>query len=253
MKKAVKEQGIRGSKARCLELTSRDPNEVASILNRLVFPFAEVDPMHDIWMPKGFSHQKEAMLDKDTCAQFLSVDIRRKLRDWWLIYPAKTPTWDLVSTCLIDGKRGLIAVEAKAHDDEAKVEGKGEDEDASLHSQANHSRIGSAIAEANVGLNSIIPGWSLSRDNHYQLCNRFAWTWKIATFGVPMVLVYLGFLNASEMVDVGHPFDSILSWEKYLRDYTKSIVPVSAWGKKLQTSEAPMFAVITSLELEWAS
>lgn len=251
MKKVVREQKIRGSKARCLELTSMAPDYVAAIMKEVASPFAEIDPEHDIWMPKGFFDSKEAKLDK--CALFLPADIRRTLTEWWLEFPrgANTPNWDIVSTCMIAGKPGLIAVEAKANDGETKVEGKSEG--ASLHSKANHKRIGSAIAEANAGLNSIIPGWSLSRDTHYQLCNRFAWTWKIASLGVPVVLVYLGFLNASEMADVGQPFDSSLSWEKHIRDHSKSIVPESAWGKRLQTGATPMFAVIASLELECAS
>ena len=30
--------------------------------------------------------------------------------------------------------------------------------------------------------------WGLSRDDHYQLSNRFAWCWKLATLGIPVVL-----------------------------------------------------------------
>lgn len=35
------------------------------------------------------------------------------------------------------------------------------------------------------------------------MSNRFAWAWKLATMEVPVVLVYLGFLNATEMGDQG--------------------------------------------------
>ena len=41
--------------------------------------------------------------------------------------------------------------------------------------------------------------------NHYSLCNRVAWAWKLAQLGVPVVWVYLGFLNATEMLDQGQP------------------------------------------------
>jgi hypothetical protein len=44
-------------------------------------------------------------------------------------------------------------------------------------------------------------GWTLSRDSHYQLTNRFAWAWKLASMGVPVVLGYLGFQGAAEMKD----------------------------------------------------
>jgi hypothetical protein len=69
----------------------------------------------------------------------------------------------------------------------------------------NHDKIGSAIRQANTNLNLISPGWNLSGDLHYQLSNRFAWSWKLASLGIPVVLVYLGFLNANDMSDQGHP------------------------------------------------
>ena len=108
MKKVVREQKIRGSKARCLELTSMAPDYVAAIMKEVASPFAEIDPEHDIWMPKGFFDSKEAKLDK--CALFLPADIRRTLTEWWLEFPrgANTPNWDIVSTCMM-GKRKLKA------------------------------------------------------------------------------------------------------------------------------------------------
>ena len=60
--------------------------------------------------------------------------------------------------------------------------------------------------EADHALNGVLPGWSLSRDSHYQLANRFAWAWKLADMGLPTILIYLGFLNAAEMKDQGHHF-----------------------------------------------
>ncbi len=66
-------------------------------------------------------------------------------------------------------------------------------------SKRNHAQIGRAISEASLGLKDTMDGWNLSRDSHYQLANRFAWAWKLASMGVPVVLVYLGFLGAAEM------------------------------------------------------
>jgi crotonobetainyl-CoA:carnitine CoA-transferase CaiB-like acyl-CoA transferase len=45
-----------------------------------------------------------------------------------------------------------------------------------------------------------LPGWSLSVDSHYQICNRFAWAWKIASLGVPVVLIAAIF--ATETADI---------------------------------------------------
>jgi hypothetical protein len=41
--------------------------------------------------------------------------------------------------------------------------------------------------------------WALSRDWCYQMSNRFAWAWKLAEFGKPVILIYRGFLAYDEM------------------------------------------------------
>ena len=65
--------------------------------------------------------------------------------------------------------------------------------------------------------NAALPGWHLSRDTHYQLTNRFAWAWTIAMLGVPVVLIYLGFLQANDMRDEGAPFVSAADWDRLKR------------------------------------
>ena len=63
------------------------------------------------------------------------------------------------------------------------------------------------MKEANAGLRKLPTGqWALSTRHHYQLSNRFAWSWKLAMLGVPVVLLYLGFLNAQDMQDDGDLF-----------------------------------------------
>ena len=83
----------------------------------------------------------------------------------------------------------------------------------------------------------------------YQLCNRFAWSWKIASLGVPVVLIYLGFLNAREMLDQGEPFINHAAWKARLRSHAKSIVPEEAWGKRFQINGVPAWFLIKSMEL----
>jgi hypothetical protein len=160
---------------------------------------------------------------------------------------ANTPNWDLASTCKVNGEPGLILIEAKAHDGEAKETGKGPG------NAENDLRIESAIREANEGLNAITAGWKLSCQSHYQLCNRFGWAWKLSTLGVPTILVYLGFLRATEMSDQGRPFHSHQEWNRAIREHASSVVPPPAWGRCLQTPDAPMWALIRSLDLQWVS
>jgi hypothetical protein len=66
---------------------------------------------------------------------------------------------------------------------------------------------------------------AISRDSHYQMSNRFAWSWKLAEYGIPVVLVYLGFLNASEMVDRGDPFANQDSWESLVMAHSSPLFP----------------------------
>ena len=161
-----------------------------------------------------------------------------------------------MATCKIEGKEGLILVEAKAHMNELDIGGK-EPAESKLESnpkpksegwRKNHERIGAAIEEANNGLKSLSSGWELSREKCYQLSNRFAWSWKLASLGIPVILVYLGFLNADEMPK---PFPSADAWSKAVREYSSGIVPDSAWGSKLIVDKTPIYPIIRSLDSEW--
>jgi len=67
----------------------------------------------------------------------------------------------------------------------------------------------------------------------YQLCNRVAWAWNLADLGVPVVLVYLSFLNAAEMLDQGQPFSTAQMWEDCLRHHAQGLVRETAWGGRL--------------------
>jgi hypothetical protein len=175
------------------------------------------------------------------------------LREWWLAVPrgANKPNWDIASTCTIDGKKGLLLVEAKAHSMELiNAEAAKSEPDNSDHSKMNYDHIDEAIKQANKGLNNISKGWALSRDTHYQLCNRIAWSWKLASLGIPTILIYLGFLNAAEMQSKqSQPFDDANTWEKSILNHAKGIVPNDAWDKRLEIAGTPVWFLIRSLEL----
>ena len=170
----------------------------------------------DHWRPAGkpirikdewdVKPSAEARIDRDD--GFVAVTVRQELVEWWLEIAGPTswtPQWDFASTCNIEGRKGLILVEAKAHLNELSTDGKRKPR--SVNGWKNHERIGSAIAQANVGLQLAAGGsWALSRDKCYQLSNRFGWSWKLASLGVPVVLIYLGFLRAEEMAPYSAPF-----------------------------------------------
>ena len=104
----------------------------------------------------------EARLDRD--GDFVLPELQHQLRDWWLASNgrANTPNWDLASTCHIDGKEGLLLVEAKAHAAELSPGGKTPPASNSAKRKANHERIGKAIQQANAGLRGATGGsWHL--------------------------------------------------------------------------------------------
>lgn len=238
----------RGSKPRCHLLTHGDDAEVAARLTALVAQWGHVRPGH-VWLPRGFEDTTEAKLGETP--GLLSDEHREEVLGWWLEVrrKANTPNWDIASTCDIQGQTGLILVEAKAHLKE--LSGAGKPKPRTTSGWKNHERIGKAIREANKALTGILSGWELSRDSHYQLCNRFAWSWKVASLGVPVILVYLGFLNAEEMADQGKPFHSTNEWGDAIRGHAHGIVPDWAWNTRLEINSTSMCALIRAVDLRW--
>ena len=62
--------------------------------------------------------------------------------------------------------------------------------------------------------------------------------------GVPVVLLYLGFLNADEMAPDGAPFSTEDDWACALKDHARGIVDDSCWGNRLDVSGTPFWPLI---------
>lgn len=233
----------RGSRARCILLTDGNDALVAERLTRLAAPFAVIDPDRHGWMPRGASHPAEARLGE--AAGLLSAAHRQLLTSWWLAVRkrANTPNWDIAAAATIEGREGLVLVEAKAHHRELKRDGLG------ARNASNRTQIRAAIHEADGRLNQISSGWALSCDSHYQLANRFAWSWKLASLGIPVVLMYLGFLNAAEMQDRGEPFATAADWEGAVRSHASAVVPEDAWERRLEVEGTRFIPIIRATEL----
>ena len=239
----------RGSRARCVLLTAGTRAEVAARLTAMVAPHAIVNQDH-IWTPNGFANPAEGKLG--VTQGFLSDQQREDISNWWLTirHPAaNTPNWDIISQATIDDREGLILIEAKAHDKELIKEegGKALDATASQDSCSNHTGIGACIDGASREL-SLSTGlvWNLSRDAHYQMANRFAWAWKVTTMGLPVVLVYLGFLKAEEMKDRGTPFTDHEQWKQLVETQSQTLFPNAVWGKTWDTKRAKLIPLILS-------
>lgn len=209
----------------------------AAELTRLLEPTGALVSESDQWMPRGNSDDAEARLQRNG-ADLLpdSVDWT-ELRRWWLAHNgrANTPNWDLAASCSIRGTRGLVLVEGKAHVEELSDEPKPERDGASWRSRENHQRIGEAIAEASRELSVLVPGVNISRDSHYQLANRVAFSWKLASMGLETVLLYLGFTGDSE---VGVGFRDAQHWEAVFRAHVAGVLPAELLEREVDCGPA---------------
>ena len=246
----------RGSRPRCVLLAEGGPQEVAARLTRLVnIPHVLVSPS-DRWMPFGKPVQRNGEWDATPSREvvlsktnsLVPLSIQHQLRNWWLKTPkmANAPNWDFASTCKINDKAGLLLIEAKAHTNEMSTEGKSHP--TTRNGELNHERIGWAIEQAAAALH-LRTGkrWDISRDHHYQLSNRFAWSWKLVTLGIPVVLVYLGFLNAQDMADKGPLFHCEGDWARVLKEHSRGVVDDSVWNKWIDVAGVPLVTVIRGI------
>jgi hypothetical protein len=239
---------LSGSRLRCLMSGCGSDAQVAERLTRLIaepgVSVAAADPV----MPRGFLCPEEARLGQ--VPRFLSEAQREEVSTWWLRVRrgANTPNWDIVAKATVAGRGGLVLVEAKAHADELEIAGK--PFTPGQTNGENHARIATAIQEANDDLNTILPGWNLSRDSHYQLSNRFAWSWKIASLGVPVVLVYLAFLNADEMPS---PFRTAGEWAEAVQACSAGRVPAGAWGSTMMIRGTPFLPLLRTVDVRFES
>lgn len=182
-----------------------------------------------------------------------------ELKRWWLTVATvttRTPNWDIASQCTVDGKPGMLLIEAKAHDQELIKEETGRraiDVPATASVRRNLLRIDWALRDASVALTDLtgLP-WALSRDWNYQMSNRFAWAWKLTDLGMPVVLVYLGFLAAAEMADEAgkqKPFADVGEWETLVKGHSRPLFPAEVWGKAWSSKGCPMIPLIKAVSL----
>ena len=237
----------RGSKPRCHWLTHGAPEQVAGRLNALTEPWGSVSE-GDYWMPEGFRETEEAQLDK--AERVLPKQDRDRLHSWWLAVSrgnTRTPNWDIVSTCTVDGVKGLLLVEAKAHSKELS------EKDRSKAGESNLPRIANCIREANAGLASRTGlTWALSHEHRYQMSNRFAWSWKLTELGYPVILVYLGFLGAEEIAvqEYSNRFLSpaVAEWESLVKAHSEPLFPPDVWDSQWSVNGQTFVPRIHSME-----
>ena len=214
----------RGSQKHILDLL--DSSRLFQILNDL---FADTDVQFrddENCQPRGRKIPEEWTLRK-FCKKYYNGQFDYQAFDnWWVPDQYRNPQWDLLATCTIKDKAGILLVEAKANDKELVTEGKEFDVKASEQSKINYAKIGNCIAEAAQGLNKHIGDVYISKDTHYQLSNRVASAWKLAQCGLPTVLLYLGFTGDEGIRDAGEPFADDNHWQRVMGVYMAGVLPL---------------------------
>ena len=172
---------------------------------------------------------------------------------WWLLPElagkARTPNFDIAFTCRIGSAPGIALVEAKAHHREleeasaGKSLGGGSKKDSPINAARSHETISAAIEEARKELSAETGlAWGINCDRCYQMSNRFAWAWKLAELGVPTVLVYLGFIDATDMD--GRLIESENQWRSAVLPHGQGVIPEEVWGRVWSIGGTPFHALI---------
>lgn len=250
----LKPRERQGSKPRCHLLTHGSPERVPVRLTRLIQPWGRVD-ITDHWMPQGFTNTTEAQLGR--ADNLVAPAVGKSLINWWLAVPrgARIPNWDITATCTVEGQPGLLLIEAKAHDEELNYEkaGKKRRPNETSGQIRNREQIHCCMQQSSAGFtNSTRMKWALSIEHHYQMSNRFAWAWKLTELGMPVILIYLGFLNAIEMSNRGAPLHNHRFWEELVLAHSAPLFPNQIWNRLWTLHGRPFTPLIKSMELPLA-
>jgi hypothetical protein len=240
---------IRGSRRHVLDWCSRPSfkNELLS----LALPVRCEEAPFSRWMPLSYAEPQEARLETFLSTALPMFTKRNEFCSWWLTHPtgANTPNWDIAASCLVGGTPGLILVEAKANVPELSGAPKAAPRKDSPNSVTNHDRIGAAIEDANSSLRRAHPSIAISRDKSYQLSNRIAFAWRLASWGVPVVLIYLGFLADEGIRDAGEPLKDASTWEDLVAHHLEAVGASSLAGGPNDCGAAPFWLLVRSRQV----
>jgi len=219
-------------------------------LEELVSPVDAKISSQAQWMPRGHQQRREARLETFGPQWMADSCDWSRVTKWWLRQAkgANTPNWDVVCPATINGVDGLILVEAKANVRELSSARKMLKASATKASRENHEGIKAAIEEAQAALASTVPGVKISRDHHYQLSNRIAFAWKLASLRIPTVLVYLGFLRSPDFAS--DTFTSDQHWRDVFSQRAGTVWPGRHGDKPVATANAPFWVLIRSMNAE---
>lgn len=250
----------KGSRLRCVLFSGKS----RAVIRRELYDMIEnagIDSQQVVIDEDNFNYFPQGLFSSDEYKfsmgkGLIDEDIRKELIEWWLGKDCKadrqTPNWDFVCTAKIDGNDGLILIEAKAHRDELYKK------DPCKAKQKSRIEISRAVNEASEELHKLHSGFRFDIDYSYQISNRFAWCWKLASKGIPVILIYLGFLECPEM---DHGSYKILKrsedWKPLVLNYpgkkrggSWACVPHDVWNTCIKVKDTPFYAIIASMNIQ---
>ena len=82
------------------------------------------------------------------------------------------------------------------------------------------------------------------------MSNRFTWAWKLTELGVPVILVYLAFLRATDMRNPGEtPFADEAQWETLVKSHSAPLFPTDVWNRLWVLHGQAFIPLIRAIEL----
>ncbi len=263
-------QHDKGSSHQLLRVIEQDPRVIFGLVESGLKSYGIEFKANERFLPNQLNKTETTIEEflQGISNEFPQFDFN-SLRSWWAPVKQK-PSWDFISTCSINGTKGILLVEAKSHYGEMELCGKTISVDISknanleeirplvknrinknsvrlaltthelqqlmralgersllddkllksfLDKLRHHDKIGDAISEARGALSNFCSDIMISRDNHYQLSNRIAYAWKLASLGIPTILLYLGFANDPAWISARDHFDSKQQWHDAIQGY----------------------------------
>ena len=170
--------------------------------------------------------------------------------DWWFPYRTgrnQSPNWDLICPMEVEGNSGLLIVEGKARTGELNPNDAKRPPTGTAESLANDLSIRLRVSETNLALGDLgIGRFRLSTADHYQLANRLTYLNKLATLGLPTILLYLGWLDSPDwplnqrITDGSH-------WQRLMTAYMNDLVPSGFVEAPHRPNGVPMRMIVRSL------